>query len=124
VLRAEASGARAREALDLLSEAGEPVDDEEVRFLTLETHLQELLVQAHALDPAAIDDLVRGISSLGREIGERADVVEEHRWERKLLAVPIWVLLLGGIVLALRKRRRAGYDGDEGSWGLGGGVGS
>jgi hypothetical protein len=31
--------------------------------------------------------------------------VEEHRWERKLLAIPIWLILIGGILLALRKRR-------------------
>jgi hypothetical protein len=32
--------------------------------------------------------------------------VEEHRWERKLLAIPLWILALFGTLLALRKRRR------------------
>ena len=122
VLTAAAAGARAREAIHLLSEAGEPIDDEEVRFLTLETHLQELLVQAHSLDPEALDDLVRRISSLATEIGERAEIVEEHRWERKLLAIPLWLLFLGGILLALRKRRKLAVPGPDPSWGVGGGI--
>jgi hypothetical protein len=63
------------------------------------------LVQAHSLDPSLIDELSRRISSLSREIVERGDVVEEHRWERKLLAIPLWVLVLSGVLLALRKRR-------------------
>ena len=52
-----------------------------------------------------VDELVRRTSSLSTEIGERAESVGEHRWERKLLAIPIWLLMLGGILLALRKRR-------------------
>lgn len=124
VLRAEAAGDRAHEAIDILVEAGEPVDDEEVRLFTVQTHLQELLVQAHTLDPALVDELVRRISSLSTEIGERADVVEEHRWERKLLAIPFWILFTGGILLALRKRRRLAEPGTDPSWGVGGGIGS
>jgi len=117
VLRAEAAGERAREAIEVLVEAGELVDDEEIRLFTVETHLQELMVEAHTMDPAALDDLVRRVSSLSREIGERAEVVDEHRWERKLLAIPVWILLGGGVLLALRKRRllQEGVEGgDEG----------
>lgn len=117
VLRAEAAGGRARDAIHLLSEAGEPIEDEEVRFLSVETHLKELLVTAHALDPEVLDDLVRRISSLSTEIGERAEIVEEHRWERKLLAIPAWILLFGGVLLALRKRRVLANRGAEGSGG-------
>jgi hypothetical protein len=90
----------------------------------VQTHLQELLVQAHTLDPAVVDELVRRISSLSTEIGERADVVEEHRWERKLLAIPVWLLLAGGIILALRKRRNLAEPGTDPTWGVGGGIGS
>jgi hypothetical protein len=107
-----------------LSEAGEPIADEEVRLYTVETHLKELLVQAHTLDTAVVDELVRKISSLSTEIGERADVVEEQRWERKLLALPLWVLLLGGVLLAMRKRRVLAKTRSGVSWGLGGGVDS
>jgi predicted CXXCH cytochrome family protein len=120
VLRAEGAGERAREAIHVLVESGERVEDEEIRLFTVETHVQELLVAAHTLDPAAVDDLVRRISSLSTEIGERAEVVEEHRWERKLLAIPIWMLLIGGILLALRKRRILGgstHGGAEGGEG-------
>jgi hypothetical protein len=116
VLQAEAAGERAREALRILTEAGEPVNDEQIRFLTLETHLREIPVRAHALDPGELDDLVRRVASLATEIGERADIVEEHRWERKLLAIPFWLLFTGGILLALRKRRRL-VEADAGaSW--------
>ncbi len=121
---AERAGERAREAILLLTEAGEPIADEEVRLFTVETHLKELLVQAHTMDTAVVDDLVRRISSLSTEIGERADVVEEHRWERKLLVIPLWVLFLGGVLLALRKRRVLAGSRADPSWGLGGGVDS
>lgn len=105
VIRAEAAGDLARTALHTLVEAGERIDDEEIRMVSVETHLQELLIRAHTLDPAAVDELTRRISSLAREIGERADVVEEHRWERQLLVIPLWLLVVGGVLLALRKRR-------------------
>lgn len=106
VTRAEVAGELARIALHTLGETGERIDDEEIRMVSVETHLQELLIRAHTLDPAAVDELTRRISSLAREIGERADVVEEHRWERKLLVIPLWLLVVGGVLLALRKRRR------------------
>ncbi|MFC1661973.1 cytochrome c3 family protein [Gemmatimonadota bacterium] len=105
VTRAESAGELARTALRTLEEAGERIDDEEIRLVAVETHLRELLIQAHTLDPEAVDELARRISSLAMEISERADVVEEHRWERQLLAIPLWLLVLGGVLLALRKRR-------------------
>ena len=71
----------------------------------VDTHLQELLVRAHSLDPGTVDELSRKISSLSQEIGERGETVEEHRWERKLLAIPLWLLVVSGAILALRKRR-------------------
>jgi predicted CXXCH cytochrome family protein len=105
VARAESAGDLAQQALRSLEGAGERVDDEGVRLVSVETHLQELLIQAHTLDPEAVEELTRRISSLAGEITERADVVEEHRWERQLLAIPVWLLVVAGILLALRKRR-------------------
>ena len=122
VVRAEAAGARAREAVAALSTAGERIEDEEVRLMTVETHLRELMVQAHTLDAAVLDELVRRTSTLATEIGERADVVAEQRWERKLLAIPAWILLMGGILLALRKRRKLASRASDDSWELGGGI--
>jgi hypothetical protein len=105
VASAESAGELARAALRTLEEAGEHTDDEQIRLVAVETHLRELLIQAHTLDPAMVDELTRRISSLSREISERADVVGEHRWERQLLVIPLWLLVAGGVLLALRKRR-------------------
>jgi hypothetical protein len=90
----------------MMIEAGERTDDLQIRLQMVDTHLQELLVQAHSLNPVVVDELARRISSLSQEIGERGETVEEHRWERKLMAIPLWVLALSGALLALRKRRR------------------
>jgi hypothetical protein len=105
ILRAEGAGDRAREAVDVLRTSGERTADEEIRLQTVETHLRELLVVAHSLDPVVVEDLSRRIASISGEIVERAESVEEHRWERQLLAIPVWILVLGGILLALRKSR-------------------
>ena len=105
ILRAEAAGERGREGVSILSQAGERTEDEDIRLQAMETHLRELMVVAHTLDPVIVEDLSRRIVSLSGEISERAESVDEHRWERKLLAIPFWVLALAGILLALRKRR-------------------
>jgi hypothetical protein len=105
ILHAQADGQRAHEATHMMIEAGERTDDLQIRLQMVDTHLQELLVQAHSLSPGVVDELARRISSLSQEIGERAETVEEHRWERKLMAIPLWVLALSGALLALRKRR-------------------
>jgi hypothetical protein len=104
-LRAEGAGERAREAVEVLRTSGERTADEEIRLQTVETHLRELLVVAHSLDPEVVEDLSRRISSISGEIVQRAEAVEEHRWERQLLVIPVWILVLGGILLALRKSR-------------------
>jgi len=121
---AEAAGDRAREAVRVLIEAGERTEDEEIRLLEVETDLQELLVLAHTLDPVLVEDLTRGISSWSEGITQRAESVDEHRWERKLLAIPFWILLMGGVLLALRKRRKLADRAVDGGWGLDEGIGS
>lgn len=124
VQRAQSAASRARDAMSVLREAGERIDDETVRLYEMETYLKEILVQAHTLDPLVVDELERQVSDLANGIGERADVVAEHRWERKLLAIPVWILMSFGILLALRKRRRLPIDEEDETWGLGGGVAS
>jgi predicted CXXCH cytochrome family protein len=105
ILRAEAAGDRAHQATHMMIRSGERTEDLQIRLQMVDTHLQALLVQAHSLDPSLIDELSRRISSLSHEIVERGDVVEEHRWERKLLVIPLWILALSAVLLALRKRR-------------------
>jgi hypothetical protein len=106
ILRAEVAGEQGREGVAALIRAGERSTDEEILLQNVETHLRELLVVAHTLDPEAVEDLSRRITSLSREITERAESVGEHRWERRLLVVPVWLLVLAGVLLALRKERR------------------
>lgn len=105
IFHAEAAGQRAHEATHKMIVAGERTEDLQIRLQMVDTHLQELLVKAHSLDPALVEELTRRISSLSQEIGERAEAVDEHRWERKLLAIPLWILVIFGALLALRKRR-------------------
>jgi predicted CXXCH cytochrome family protein len=105
ILHAQAAGRRAHDATHMMIEAGERTEDLQIRLQMVDTHLQELLVRAHSLDLGTVDELSRKISSLSQEIGERGETVEEHRWERKLLAIPLWLLVVSGALLALRKRR-------------------
>ncbi|MBI4519907.1 MAG: cytochrome c3 family protein [Gemmatimonadetes bacterium] len=95
----------ARDAIDRLVAAGEETRDEQVRLLTLRTELQQLRVAAHALDVESAEELGRRVESLSREIREQADIVAEERWERKLLVIPLWLGVLAGVALAVRKRR-------------------
>jgi len=106
ILGAEADGERAHQATHMMIRAGERTEDLQIRLQMVDTHLQALLVQAHSLDPSRIDDLTRRISSLSQEIVERGDTVDEHRWERKLLVIPLWILVLSAALLGLRKRRQ------------------
>ena len=114
---AERSYELAEEAIDEMRRAGEPTRDQEARILVLRTQLNELRMQAHSLNPETIDDLVRRVGSISREIRESAEVVEEENWERKLLLIPLWIGVLAGIALAIRKRRLLAvppYEAQEG----------
>jgi hypothetical protein len=122
ILHAEAAGDRAREAVGVLVEAGERTEDEEIRLQEVETNLKQLMVLAHTLDPTVVEEMSTGIVSWSEGIVQRAESVGEHRWERKLLGIPLWILLAAGILLALRKRRKLAERLDAGSWGLGGGI--
>jgi len=123
---AERSYQLAEEAIEHLSRAGEPTRDQDVRMVALRTQLAQLRMQAHSLNPEMIDDLVRRVGSISREIRESAEVVEEEHWERKLLLIPLWIGVLGGIALAIRKRRLlpVSPDGAPGGNDVAGGSGS
>jgi hypothetical protein len=122
IVGAEAAGDRAREAVETLVQAGERTEDEEIRLQEVDTNLRQLMVAAHTLDAEAVEDLSASIRSWSEGITQRAESVEENRWERKLLGIPVWVLLAAGILLALRKRRKLLEPTASESWGLGGGI--
>lgn len=105
LVAAERAHQAARDAIDRLVAAGEETRDEQVRLVTLGTDLQQLRVEAHVLDVESVEELGRRVESLSREIREQADVVAEERWERKLLVIPLWLGVLAGVALAVRKRR-------------------
>jgi hypothetical protein len=122
ILRAEAASERAHEAVRILVDAGERTEDEEIRLQELDTQVRRLMVSAHTLDPAAVEESTASILSWAEGVVQRAESVEEHRWERKLLAIPLWLLLVGGVLLALRKRWKLMERGSGRGWGLGGGM--
>lgn len=93
-------------AIDALVRAGAVSRDQEARLRTLDTALGELRVEIHSLDGEAVAELVRRARSLSTEIRGRAEIVAEARWERKLLVIPLWLGVLGGVALAVRKRRQ------------------
>ena len=68
ILRAEAAGERGREGVSILSQAGERTEDEDIRLQAMETHLRELMVVAHTLDPVIVEDLSRDRLPIGRNL--------------------------------------------------------
>ncbi len=95
----------AEEAVEALRTAGEPTEDQEARLVTLNTFLQEMQAAVHTLDPERVGDLTRRAEALSIEIRQRSEVVEEQVWERRLVLIPLWLVILGGVALAIRKRR-------------------
>jgi len=93
----------AEEAIDLLSRQGRRVYDAKFRYATAFTAFSELKKAQHSLDVDMVDDLGREVSSISREIRETAEVGEEHRWEHKLLLIPIWFLALATVILVVFK---------------------
>jgi hypothetical protein len=122
ILRSEAASRRAHDAVQALVEAGERTEDEEIRLQELDTHVRQLMVAAHTLDPVAVEEATGGIVSWSEGITQRAESVNENRWERKLLGIPLWIVLVGGILLALRRRWKLAEKDGRGGWGLGGGI--
>jgi predicted CXXCH cytochrome family protein len=113
VTRAREDLALAEHAIEELSRQGRPVSDAKFRYETALTDFREIARAQHSLDLELLEDLARRVGSISREVRETAEVSREHRWEHRLILVPVWFLALSAIVLAgfrLAKRDRPDHE--------------
>jgi hypothetical protein len=110
----------AEEALAHLARTGRRVDTERFRYQTARTAFLQLHQVQHSLNTEQLEELSLRISSISRDIRSAAEAVEEKRWEHRLLLVPIWFLVLAGVVLACfrlrdetRREATAAGEGDR-----------
>lgn len=119
VTEVTAAMSHAREAIEVLERAGRPLTDARMRYRSALTAYRQLAQVQHSLELATLEDLTLQVVSAARTIEEAAEVAEEHRWEHKLLLIPVWFLALAVVVLARyriaesREARRAGVGGQD-----------
>ncbi len=97
--------ALAEQAIAELVEAGRQVSDTRLRYRTALTAYKQISQTQHSLDLETLNDLERQVSSISRDIRGSAEVAAEHRWEHKLILIPVWFLALSAIVLSWFKLR-------------------
>lgn len=95
----------AEEAIAELAEAGRKVSDVSLRYRTARTAYMQIGQAQHSLDVETLEDLSRQVGSIAQDIRGVAEVSAEHRWEHKLLLIPVWFLVLSAIVLSWFKLR-------------------
>ncbi|UCF18827.1 MAG: cytochrome c3 family protein [Gemmatimonadota bacterium] len=98
-------------AIDELVVAGHRTSDVQFRYQTARTSYLQIGQAQHSLDLTALEDLSREVASISRDIRGVAEVAAEHRWEHKLILLPVWFLTLSVTVLAwfrIRSSRREG----------------
>ncbi|NIR43347.1 MAG: hypothetical protein GWN99_05355 [Gemmatimonadetes bacterium] len=95
----------AAEAIDELVSAGRDVSDARLRYQSALTAFMQVSQTQHSLDLTALDDLRREVASISLDIRSSAEVAAEHRWEHRLILVPVWFLALSAGVLAWFKLR-------------------
>ncbi|MEJ2320187.1 MAG: cytochrome c3 family protein [Gemmatimonadales bacterium] len=101
----------AEEAIDELQAAGRETDDARFRFRSALTDYHLMGPAQHSLDLETLEDLGRKVSSVSANIRNRAEVMEEQRWEHTLLLVPTWFLALAAVFLATVLVRQGRRDG-------------
>jgi hypothetical protein len=106
VVQATADLRAAEEALTRLTRAGRQSGDAQFRYRSALTAYLQIAEVQHDLDVDELEALTRRVRSISRDLQGMADVAEEHRWEHKLLLVPVWFLALASIALALLTLRR------------------
>ncbi len=95
----------AEEAIHNLLRAGRNVTDINFRFESALTAYSQMAQAQHSLDLDHLEDLGRQVASVSRDIRAAEEVAAEHRWEHKLILIPVWFLTLSGCVLAWFKLR-------------------
>ncbi len=105
VTRATEGLRSAEEAIRELGRAGRRISDVKLRYATAVTVYMQIAQAQHSLDIEVLEDLSRQVSSISRDVAGVAEVSAEHRWEHRLLLLPIWFLVLSAIVLSWFKLR-------------------
>ncbi len=95
----------AEEAIHEMVRAGRRVGDIEFRYETAHTAYLQVNQVQHNLNLDVLEELTRQVSSISRDIRGAEEVAAEHRWEHKLLLIPVWFLALSATVLAWFKYR-------------------
>lgn len=109
----------AEEALAEMTRAGHDTRTERFRYQTARTAYLQFQQVQHSVDLDRMEELSLRIGSITGDIRAAAESVEERRWEHRLLLVPIWFLILAGLVLAwfrLRERSLRREEGAEPEW--------
>lgn len=98
----------AEEAIQELVRSGHQVAEMRFRYTSALTAYRQMDLAQHSLDLQRIEDLAREVSSISSDIRAEAEVSAEHKWEHKLILIPVWFLALSGAVLAWFRLRALG----------------
>lgn len=106
VIRAEAQMESAREAISELGRAGHRTADARFRYRSALTEFNQIAQVQHSLDVETLTDLELDVSSVTRSIESAAEVAAEHKWEHRLILIPLWFFALSMAALAYFRFRK------------------
>ena len=106
VIRAEAQMESAREAISELRRAGHRTADARFRYRSALTEFNQIAQVQHSLDLETLTDLELDVSSITRSIESAAEVAAEHKWEHRLILIPLWFFALSMAALAYFRFRK------------------
>jgi hypothetical protein len=113
VMQSTADIESAQRSVEQLALAGERVGDYRFRYQSALTFYLQIAQKQHSLDLDTLEELGRRVRSVSVALDAASAASSEHRWEHKLLLMPVWFLTLSAVALAflaLRALRRV--DGD------------
>lgn len=106
VIRAEGQMEAAREAIAELSRAGHRTSDARFRYRSALTEFNQIGQVQHSLDLETLTDLELDVSSITRGIESAAEVAAEHKWEHRLILLPLWFFAFSMAALAYFRFRK------------------